>query len=52
MSAINYSGRVSELGGIINLIDQRRPSLSRSERPRCRAQSITRFDDDMPGDIF
>jgi len=32
-SAINYSGRASELGGIINLADQRRSSLPRSERP-------------------
>ena len=31
--ATNYSGRASELGGIIDLVDQRRPSLSRSERP-------------------
>jgi len=30
---INYSGRASELWGIINLIDQRRSGLSRSERP-------------------
>ena len=32
ISAINYSGRASELGGIIDLVDRRRPSLSRSER--------------------
>jgi len=31
--AINYSGRASELGGIIDLVDRGRPSLSRSERP-------------------
>jgi len=31
--AINYSGRTSELGGIVNLVDRRQPSLSRSERP-------------------
>jgi len=31
--AINYSGRASELGCIIDLVDRRRPSLSRSERP-------------------
>jgi len=31
--AINYSGRPSRLGGIINLVDRRQPSLSRSERP-------------------
>jgi len=30
--AINYSGRSSELRGIIDLVDRRRPSLSRSER--------------------
>ena len=29
----NYSGRASELGGIIELVDRRRPSLSRSARP-------------------
>jgi len=31
--AINYSGRASELGGIVDLVDRRRSSLSRSERP-------------------
>jgi len=31
--AINYSGRASELGGIIDLVDRRWPSLSCSERP-------------------
>ena len=31
--AINYSGRASELGGIIDLVDRRRSSLSRSEHP-------------------
>jgi len=31
--AINYNGRASELGGIIDLVDRRRPSLSRCERP-------------------
>jgi len=29
-SLINYSGRASELGGTVNLIDRRRSSLSRS----------------------
>ena len=44
--AINYSGRASQLGGIINLVDRQLPSLSRSERPPfCRAKMITRFDD-------
>jgi len=34
LTAINYSdGRASELGGIINFDERRRPSLSRSERP-------------------
>ena len=42
---INYSGRASELGGIVNLVDRRRSSLSRSERPPCREKSIARFDD-------
>ena len=31
--ATNCSGRASELGGIIDLVDRRRPSLSRCERP-------------------
>ena len=31
--AINYSGRASELGGVIDLVDRRRSSLSRPERP-------------------
>ena len=31
--AINYSGRASELGGIIDLVDRRQSSLSRSEHP-------------------
>ena len=30
---ISYSGRASELGVIVNIVDWRRPSLSRSERP-------------------
>jgi len=38
ITAINYSGRASELGGIVNLVDRRRSSLSRCERPRCRAK--------------
>ena len=33
ITVINYSGRASELGGIVNLVDRRRSSLSRSERP-------------------
>ena len=33
ITVINYSGRASELGGIVNLVDQRRSSLSRSQRP-------------------
>ena len=28
-----YSGRLSELGGVVNLDDRQRSSLSRSERP-------------------
>ena len=32
ISKINYSGRASELGGIINSVNQRWSSLSRSER--------------------
>ena len=31
---MNYSGRASELGAIIDLVDRRRPSLSRSELQR------------------
>ena len=45
--AINYSGRASKLGGIIDLVDRRRPSLSwyaLSVHP-FRAKLITRFDD-------
>jgi len=37
--------QLSEIGGIVNLVDRRRSSISRSERPPCRAKSITRFDD-------
>ena len=33
ISAINYSGRATELGGIVNSVDRRRSSSSRSERP-------------------
>ena len=44
-SAVNYSGRASQLGGIVNWVDRRRSSLSRSELPPCRAKLITRFDD-------
>jgi len=33
ISATNHSGRASELGGIGNLVDRRRSSSSRSERP-------------------
>jgi len=32
ISAINYSGRASELGCIVNLVDRRPSSLSRSKR--------------------
>ena len=40
ITVINYSGGASELGGIVNLVGRRRPSLSRSERPSCRAKLI------------
>ena len=30
---INYSGRLSKLGGTVNSVDRRRSSLSRSEHP-------------------
>ena len=41
---MNYSGRASELGGTVNVVD-RRPSLSRSKRRYVsRAKLITRFD--------
>ena len=33
LPVINYSGRASERGGIINLVDRRQFSLSRCERP-------------------
>jgi len=53
ITVINYSGRASELGGIVNLVDWRRSSLSRSERPPFpRAKLITRFDDRSRGEIF
>jgi len=46
--AINYSGRASELGGIIDLVDQRRSNLSRCEhRHLSRAKLITRLTIDM-----
>ena len=41
--AINYSGRASELGGIIDLVDRRRSSLSRSERPPFSSQVDNTF---------
>ena len=44
--AINYSGRASELGGIIDLVDRRRSSLSGALSVHLfRAKLITRFDD-------
>ena len=46
---MHYSGRASELGGIINLVDRRRNSLSRSERRHlARANLIARSTIDMP----
>ena len=42
LCATNCSGRATELGGIIDLVDRRRPSLSRSERPPSNLL-ITRF---------
>ena len=33
ITVINYSGRVSELGGTVNTVDWQRSSLSRSEHP-------------------
>ena len=48
ITVTKYSGRLPELGGIVNLVDQRRSNLSRSQRPPCRAKSMTRFDDDIP----
>ena len=43
--AINYSGRASELGGIVNLVDRRQSCLLQSELSLSRAKLITRFDD-------
>jgi len=44
-----YSGRASELGGIINLVDQRLSGLSRSETLELsRAKLIARSTIDMP----
>ena len=46
ISAINHSGRASELGGYINSVDRRRPSLSCSVRRNLfRAKLIIRYDD-------
>jgi len=42
---INYSSRASELGGIVNLVDRRRFTLSRSEAHLSRAKLISHFDD-------
>jgi len=42
ITVINYSGRASELGGIVNLVDRRLSSFSRSERP---VKLIARLDD-------
>jgi len=41
--AISYSGRALELGGIIDLVDRRRPSLSCSERPPFSSQVANTF---------
>ena len=44
-----YSGRASELGGTVNLVDRRRSSLSRSERRHLsRAKLTARSTIDMP----
>ena len=45
ITAINYSGRASELGGTVNLVDRRRPSLSRSDRPPFSSYVDSTFDD-------
>jgi len=42
ITVINYTGRASELGGTVNLVDRRRSGLSRSERQPCRAKSTGR----------
>jgi len=48
-STINYSSRASELGCIINLLDQRRSNLSLSEHRRLsEANLIARSTIDMP----
>jgi len=44
-AVINYSGRASELGGIVNSVDRRRSSLSRYDRSPFSSKSITGFDD-------
>ena len=43
--ALNYSGRASERGGIIDLVDRRRPSLSVLSVHLSQVKLITRFDD-------
>ena len=45
---IDCSGRLSELGGVINLVDLRRWNLSRSERHLSVAKMIARSTIDMP----
>ena len=42
ITVINYSGRASELGGTVSLVDHHWPSLSRSGRP---PKLIKHFDD-------
>ena len=40
---INYSGRASELGGIVNLVDDDGPVYHALSVHHCRAKSIARF---------
>ena len=52
ISAINYSGRASELGGIINLVDRRRSSLSRCDRRHLSRAKLITSSIDMPWQNF
>jgi len=47
-----HTGRASKLGGIVNPVDRRRPSLSRLERRHIsRAKLVARSTIDMPSGV-
>ena len=49
---INYSGRASELGSVVSLVDQRQFSLSRSERPPFSSEVDSTFNERYAVEIF